>query len=222
MRALPTPSPRLASSSTRARARPCASSRTPRFLTSTAQSSWRTRPRLARLKRSSAPSTRPCSRSRWPRASWLRATPRATSSTSRRISCFPWSASSRRRAAAAAGAAAEAAEAAEAAAGAAAAAAVALGAAAAGVAPRSVAAAGAAGDRSAAAGVDADADADKTHANRVAHAPGMNSRLSTVVWRLFGFFGIRRSTPNGSTPRRERFPNEGSHHTHVPYHRSSL
>ena len=72
--------------------------------TSTAPSSSRTRPRWARLRRSSDPSTRPCSPSRWRRASSRARTVRAISSTSPPISSSPWSVSSRRRAAAAAAA----------------------------------------------------------------------------------------------------------------------
>eukprot|EP00982_Pelagococcus_subviridis_P007193 30493-Pelagococcus_subviridis.AAC.7 len=78
-------------SCTRARARRCASSLTPRCPTSTGPSFWRTRRRLARWRRSSDRSTRRCLRSRWRRASSRGRTARGTSSTSPRISFCPWS-----------------------------------------------------------------------------------------------------------------------------------
>ena len=57
--------------------------------TSTAPSSSRTRPRWARLRRSSDPSAHPCSPSRWRRASSRARTARAISSTSPPISSSP-------------------------------------------------------------------------------------------------------------------------------------
>ena len=130
--------------------------------TSTAPSSSRTRPRWARLRRSSDPSTPPCSPSRWRRASSRARTARAISSTSPPISSSRWSVSSRRRAAAAA--AAEDAE--EDAAVAAAVAAVAAAAAVPAVAEE-VAAAVASAEAAVAAAVVSAADADEDAVERV-------------------------------------------------------
>ena len=106
----PSPSPRIEPALTPSVPPTPPLDRARRCPTSTAPSSSRTRPRWARLRRSSDPSTPPCSPSRWRRASSRARTARAISSTSPPISSSRWSVSSRRRAAAAAAAAEDAEE----------------------------------------------------------------------------------------------------------------
>ena len=174
----PSPSSRIEPALTRSVSLTPPLDRARRCPTSTAPSSSRTRPRWARLRRSSDPSTRPCSPSRWRRASSRARTARAISSTSPPISSSPWSVSSRRRAAAA-----EAAEEAEEDAAAAAAAAAAEAAAAVPAVAEAVAEAVVSAEAAVAAAAVSAADADEDAVERV-----------DVVRRSIARGGMKRPT----------------------------